>query len=249
MTKILIFIFSLFSGMAILAQRPGVNPLFISDMRTDQLFGNVHSVTEQTFKINYERRVIEQGEFVGATTRTYNFDGSISTETTNDSSGELLTRTIYQYANGVKSVSTTYGANGERTLQTLYAFTADSVCARMRCTDAIGVTFCTSEVSHKTNWAMIEESFADGENVATEYFYNSALRLTKIIANSNGNRRETQFTLDNSGHPRRAVTKGNGRKITVDYVYKLDELGNWTERVASVNGTPSEITFRTIEYY
>lgn len=243
-----LILFSVCSVIAI-AQRPGVNPLFISDMRTDQFFGKVHTVTEQTFKINYERRVIEQGEFVGATTRIYNSDGSIATETTNDESDELLTRTIYQYANGVKSVSTTYSANGSRTLQTLYAFTADSVCARMRCTDAIGVTFCTAEISHKTNWAMIEESFADGENVSTEYFYDTNYRLTKIIANSNGNRRETQFTLDANGHPRRSVAKGQGRKITTDYTYTLDSQGNWTERIATVNGVPTEIAKRVIEYY
>lgn len=243
-----IILFSVIS-VIVFAQRPGVNPLFVSDMRTDQFFGKVHTVTEQTFKINYERRVIKQGEFVGASTRIYNVDGSIATETTNDETGELLTRTIYQYANGVKSVSTTYSANGARTLQTLYAFTADSVCARMRCTDAIGVTFCTAEVSHKKNWSMIEETFADGENVATEYLYNDNLRLTKIIANSNGNRREMQFTLDTTGHPRRAITKGQGHKITTDYTYTLDNQGNWTERIATVNGIPSEITRRVIEYY
>ncbi len=232
------------------AQRHGVNPLGASDRATDQLLGNVESYSERVIAIDYSRRVVEEGAFIAASEHTYDEAGNILTEKTFDEMGMMLTKTIHQYTDGVKSVSTTYDSQDTRTLQTLYAFTADGVCARMRFTDAIGVTISTSEVSHKESWACNEETFADGENVKTEYFFSASLRLTKIRRESDSDgKRETIITLDTNGFPRRAVVKSKTGRDTLEYSYEYDKTGNWTRRQTSLNGVPHEIATRTYVYF
>lgn len=248
MRFLFVLLFSLLTANVI-AQRFGVNPLRTSDRSTYQLYGKVSQITEQTYKVDYTRRIVEKGDFVSSILMKFSFDGSITEEQSFDDSGELLSKTIYQYKDSLKSVSTTYDASGTRTLQTLYANTADGVVARMRYTDAIGITISTSEVSHKKNWAAIEENFNDGEFVKTEYFYNSDMRLDKIIKKSGSDVSERVFVLDANGNPRKEISKQNGKKTILEYQYKTDDYGNWIERLISSNGKVLEQTKREIVYF
>lgn len=231
------------------AQRFGVGPLNTTDCEMLQFNGQVNEVNEQTYQIDYSRHTIQKGTFVSSRKICFFQNGDVNNEMSYDQTGELLSKTIYQYKDSLKSVSTTYNTLGERTLQTLYANTADGVVARMRYTDAIGVTISTSEISHKTNWSAINETFNDGEKVLTEYFYNVNKRLTKISMTSNGNVAERIFTLDTDGNIKKEQTKENGKRVTYEYEYTLDSQKNWIRRIASKNGTPIEITERTIIYY
>lgn len=233
----------------VMAQRPGVNPIGATDLVTDQFYGKVRQVDERVYAVDYSRHVLEKGDFVSGSTRIYNASGMITGERTTDAQGELLTRTVYQYKDSVKYVSTTYGAAGDRTLQTLYAYTADGHCARLRFTDAIGVTISTSEVSHGPRWAMDDESFADGESVVTQYYFNADYRLVKVEAEGGDGKTAIAYTLDADGHPKRMSRSAGGRKTVVTFDYTLDAWGNWTRRVSFIADKPFEVAERTISYY
>lgn len=248
--KQILFVAALVATSLSHAQRPSVNPIGLSDSKTDQLRGQVEQVLERTVSVDYSRHTVEPGEFISSFERNYSLEGAVTKDVTYDEAGLLLTRTIYQYSEGRKTVSTTYDANGNRTLQTLYAFTADGHCARMRFTDAIGVTISTSEVSHTALWASDNEVFADGEKVNREYFYNEQYRLLKITSQSDSDGvSETTYTLDAQGFPRRAQQKSANAKHTIEYEYTIDEQQNWIRRVTTIDGRPAEITTRTILYY
>ncbi len=249
-TLVLAIIASLCISTITSAQRHGVNPLGTSDRTVDQLIGKVKSYSERVIAIDYSRRTIENGPFIGASEHVYDERGNILTEQTFDADGLSLTKTIHQYANGVKNVSTTYNAQGNRTLQTLYAFTADSICARMRFTDAIGVTISTSELSHKADWACDEETFADGENVKREYFFNSEMRIVKIVKTSDSDgKSEATITLNQNGFPQKMQVKSKTESSTLEYSYEYDDKGNWTKRQTTLNGTPTEIATRSYVYF
>ena len=205
--RVLIRIIALFivfcNATQSVAQRFGVNCSGATDRETAQLYGPVQRVTERVYKVDFSRHVVDKGELQSVRSVEFAENGSVKLEQTFDAANELLSKTIYQYKDSMKSVSTSYDASGTRTLQTLYANTADGVVARMRDTDAIAVTISTSEVSHMPNWAANNESFNDGERVLTEYFYNDNRRLVRVLKTSNSDVSEQTITLDANGHPKK----------------------------------------------
>ena len=249
-SRLLTYLFIAFCcGSECHAQRFGVNCSGATDCETAQLYGSVQKVTERVYKIDFSQREIRKGENLSVYAVEFNEDGSVRGEQTFDAAGELLSKTIYQYKDSMKSVSTSYDATGTRTLQTLYANTADGVVARMRYTDAIGITISTSEVSHMPQWAAISESFNDGEKVILEYFYNENRRLVRELKSSNNIVTERVLTLDNAGQPRKAVEKENRRKTTYEYEHKLDSHNNWIQRIVRRNGEPMQLVEREIVYF
>ncbi len=236
----------LFLPINILAQRPAVTPLDYSDRDIDQLAHKVKSISETIYKVNYSTGEVQIGDFIAATAKDYNVNGDLTLHQTFEESGFLLTKTVYQYP----KVTTTYDANGNRTSQTLYSFTADNLCARMRFTDAMGITISTSEISHYTNHSRDEETFADGEYIRCDYYFNKNKRLTKVvIVNDKREKKEYKYSLEKSGYPKRETITADGNKTVISYTYTLDDYGNWTTRIAYVDGTPTEITIRKITYY
>jgi len=235
------------------AQAHGVNPLGYSDATTDQIKGNVKCYVETTYQVDYSRHVVENGAFVSSIERCYDNNGQILSERTYDSDGQKLTGTLYQYKDSVKSVSTTHDAKGERTLQTLYLFTADGVCARMRFTDAIGVTISTTEVSHGKNWSSASEYFKDGESIKKTYKYDNYGNILSIEIDGDS-KSETEYTYPLLGErtkrlPSKATKKENKSKITYVFTYETDNNGNWTKRVTEVDDTPIEVAYREITYW
>lgn len=240
-------------GTTIAAQTHGVNPKGYSDAKTDHLKGNVRMYTEKTYIVDYTRHVIENGDFVSCIERTYDADGAIQTERTYDADGQKLTGTLYQYKDSVKSVSTTHDAQGVRTLQTLYLFTADGYCARMRFTDAIGVTISTTEVSHGDNWASATEYFKDGEAITSTYTYDTHGNIQSIEIKGDSKSTTTYsypLIADKTKRlPTKAIKKDNKNKTTYVFTYETDGQGNWTRRITTIDGTPSEVAYREITYW
>ncbi len=233
--------------VAAAAQAPGVNPVGYSDLEVDQLYGDVVSVREKTFGVKYERRVVMEGEFVASTERNYDETGNVVSEVAYDSDNLIITTTVYQYADGLKSVTMTRNAAGTPTLQTIYVMDESGMCTSMRFTDAIGVTISTSEIEHGESSSAVYEQFSDGETVSTEYYYNSSKRLNKKVVTSDA-KTVTAISLNSNGHPSKAVVKDGSQKITYTYEYEVDDNKNWTKRVTYKNGTPVELAYRTLEY-
>lgn len=247
MKLITTIITSILTTISLAAQQPGINPKNLSDCRTAQLKGHVAIVSETTTTIDYSRHTIEYGDVKHIIKRYYSDDGSITKEERLDGNGLLIQKTIYQYKDGLKSVSTTYDASNTRTLQTLYANTADGFCARLRCTDAIGVTISTSEISVKEDWTKQTEEFNDGEVVNTEWLYNAKGELIKITSKGHGTSSVSTISINDNGHPEKCIVKNNGKRSIIEYSYgKLSPEGNWLEQTISENGTPTEYKTRVI---
>lgn len=229
------------------AQQPGINPKNMSDCRTAQFKGNVATVHETITAIDYSHRTIKLGDVMNSSKYYYNENGDITKEERYDGNGLLVQKTIYQYKDGLKSVSTTYDASDIRTLQTLYANTADGFCARLRCTDAIGVTISTSEISIKENWTKQSEEFNDGEIVDSEWFYNAKGELIKTTSKGQGTNSISTITLNKEGFPSKMVIKNNGTRTTYEYTYgNISPEGNWLEMIVYKDGTPIEKRERII---
>lgn len=241
--------------MAVAAQIPGVNPVGYTDLDIDQLYGEVVSVRERTFGAKMERRVVMEDMFIACTERNYDERGNVVSDVAYDADDLIITTTIYQYSDGLKSVTMTRNAAGTPTLQTIYTMDADSMCISMRFTDAIGVTISTSEIVRDGNESTVYEQFSDGERVSTEYYYNSSKRLSKKvvtvferIGDMGDVKSTTSLSLDRNGHPSKAVVKDGSGKITYTYEYEVDEKKNWTKRVTFKDGMPVEMAYRTLEY-
>lgn len=235
------------------AQAHGVNPIGYSDAKTDQIKGAVKQYTETNYQVDYSRHVVENGAFISSIERSYDRNGQIETEKTYDNDGHKLTGTLYQYKDSIKSVSTTHDAKGERTLQTLYLFTADGLCARMRFTDAIGVTISTTEVSHGENWSSATEYFKDGETTRTTYRYDNYGNITSIEMDGDS-KSETSYSYPILGDrtkrlPGKATKKENKSKTIYVFTYETDNMGNWTKRITYVEDMPVEVAYRKIEYW
>ena len=211
----------------------------------------VSNVNDKTITaIDYSHRTIKLGDVMNSSKYYYNENGDITKEERYDGNGLLIQKTIYQYKDGLKSVSTTYDASDIRTLQTLYANTADGFCARLRCTDAIGVTISTSEISIKENWTKQTEEFQDGEIVDTEWFYNNKGELIKKISNGQETDYISTITLNNKGFPIKNIVKTNNSRTIFEFVYgKISPEGNWLERTVYKDGIPIEKHERTISLH
>jgi hypothetical protein len=232
------------------AQQPGINPKNLSDCRTAQLKGNVAILNETITAIDYSRHTIVYGNITAISKTYYNEDGNITKKELYDGNGTLIQKTIYQYEDGLKIAATTYDASDTRTLQTLYANTADGFCARLRCTDAIGVTISTSEISIKENWTKQTEEFQDGEIVDTEWLYNNKGELIKKISNGQETDYISTITLNNKGFPIKNIVKTNNSRTIFEFVYdKISPEGNWLERTVYKDGIPIEKHERTISLH
>lgn len=247
--KILPFIITLLSAGTALAQVPGVNPIGASDRDVDQVLGKVNVMTETTVAVDYSRHTIEPSGFIWKVETTWDESGMIQSSRSFDEDGLKLSGTLYQYKDGVKNVTTSFDSGGTRTLQTLYSFTNDGVCARMRVTDAIGVTISTAEVSHKERWSAIAEKYDDGEVVTTEYFYDANTRLIKRTISSSEQHSVLSITLNAEGFAAKSVLKDKHGKTTFEYDYEYDNHGNWTRRVTKTNGIPTQIATRDYVYF
>ncbi|MCF0190336.1 MAG: hypothetical protein HUJ96_03635 [Marinilabiliaceae bacterium] len=247
--KILLSVVITLLPSAVISQQFSVAPLGMSDRENDQLYGPVVSVDETTWRVDYSRRTVVKGEFVMSYLTTYRSDGGVESQINKDNQGMELTKTVHQYEeNGDKRVSTTYSSDGQRTLQMLYLYTSDGLCASIRLTDALAVTISTSEVSHGQNWSGVDEVFADGEVRATVYKYNDKGRLTEISVKSNNEQTRTEMRLDSNGHPVKQTVTSTTQKSTYTYEYEVDEHRNWVRRIKYEKGTPVMLTTRIIKY-
>lgn len=229
------------------AQQPGINPKNMTDCRTAQLKGNVACVTETSTAIDFSRHTIELGPTIGITKHYYDSVGNISKEERFDGNGLLIQKTIYQYKDGLKHVTTTYDASDVRTMQMLYANTADGFCARIRCTDAIGVTISTSEISIYDNKTKQTEEFQDGEVVDTEWFYNVKGELIKCVSSGQETNSTSTYSINENGFPTKCIVKSNNARIVYEYKYgKISPEGNWLDCMIYKNGVPIEKCERVI---
>lgn len=233
------------------AQPAGVNLEGRSDRFTAQLQGNVATVDETTWKIDYSRRTLERAEQTSHATDSFNVKGNILWRKTFDEDGLQESHTIYQYdEKGQKRVSTTYSRTGERALQTLYAYTVDGFLARMRFTDADATTISTTEVGIADFWTETVEMYKDGEKVSTIYHYDNEIRLDRVSRNDGHISTEMRYRYVVGKLPSRGTyTTSDGRKYSMTYEYETDEAGNWTRMVTYVDGRATEERVRTITYH
>lgn len=235
----------------VIAQPAGVAPLNATHAAAAQLVGDVHTVETTTWQVDYSRHTIAKGAQTAHTISTYSRDGLIEQTSTFDTDNQLDTKTIYQYDDKRQlRVSTTYDAKGNRTLQTLYAYTADGCLARMRFTDADAVTISTTEVGTANNWAQTSEQFNDGEKIVSTYTYDNKTRLTTIATDDSHTSTTTRITMGLDALPTRATfSTSDGRRQTMTYQHEVDERGNWTREITSIDDTPTTLSVRTVGYY
>lgn len=232
-----------------------VSPIGMSDCQNAQLYGNVESITETKYSVDYSRHTIEKGQWTTSYTTTFTSNGSEKSVTLHNSDGSDVGKTITQFnENGTKRVTTQYTEAGERTTQMLYSYTADGLCASTRVTDAMAITMATSEISHGKDWASVTEVFAVSDRLSTtsvwKFEYNAEGRIIKQTVEMDGHVATSQVKLDANGHPKSVIGKtDNGEKSKFSYEYVVDSHKNWTERVEYIDGEPKWITYREIKYF
>lgn len=251
MSRSLFFLASLLFSLAPKAQPPGVCPLHASDAATAQLIGRVKEVRLTAWVVDFSRHTIETGAQQTSCKTLYSEHGDVLEQLYYDADQQLDAHVLFQYDDaGRKRVSTTYDRHGERTLQTLYAHTADGALARMRLTDARAVTISTTEVSVAPTWTETLETYNDGETLRTRYDYDTAGHLLRFASSSPSTNTETRYRLDAAGQPIKASRQAAGKQQqAITFLHERDQTGNWTQRITFVNSTPVLLTKRTIVYY
>ncbi len=250
---ITIFSLGMLSSLALpksLAQPAGVNPLGGSDATTAELAHGVKSAETVVWSVDFSHRTLVKSSQSSHTVDDFDRDGNLLIRQSIDSDNQLDSRVVFQYTDdGRKRVSTTY-SKGDRSLQTLYAYTADGCLARMRFTDADAVTISTTEVSTTESYTVTLEQFNDSEKVRTTYYYDKNLHLTKVVRDNGLSTSDVSYALSYDGLPARASRVfSDGTRQTLTFSHDVDDHGNWTRRVTYVDGVAVELAERTIQYW
>ncbi len=232
------------------AQPAGVNPIGGSDALTAELAHGVHIAETVTWGVDFSHRTIVKSSQSSHTIDEYDRNGSLLTRQSLDSDDQLDARVVFQYTDeGQKRVSTTY-SKGDRSLQTLYAYTADGCLARMRFTDADAVTISTTEVSTAESYTVTLEQFNDSEKVRTTYYYDKNLHLTRVVRDNGLSTSDLSYALSYDGLPARAtLVSSDGSRQTLTFTHDVDDHGNWVRRVTYVDGVPQQVSERKIQYW
>ncbi len=233
-----------------LAQPAGVNPIGGSDAITAELAHGVHFAETVTWGVDFSHHTIVKTSQSSHTIDEYDENGCLLSRQSFDSDNQLDSRTVFQYTeNGQKRVSTTY-SKGDRSLQTLYAYTADGCLARMRFTDADAVTISTTEVSTAESYTVTLEQFNDSEKVRTTYYYDKNLHLTRLVRDNTLSTSDLSYALSYDGLPARAtLVFPDGTRLTLTFTHDVDDHGNWIRRVTYIDGVAQHVTERTIKYW
>ncbi|MCQ2227631.1 MAG: hypothetical protein MJZ01_06975 [Bacteroidales bacterium] len=250
-SRINILLIAALAAISAFAQFPqaGVEPIGMTCRQAQGLSTNVQTIRTSTYVVDFSRHVIQQGEFLESVERNYNAIGQLESERSFDADGNKLRGTLYQYRDSNLYVSTHLDAQGQRQLQTLYAYTADGFCARMRLTDAMGLTISTSEISHTQTWSSVSESYnTDGESVETRYEYNKQGYLVNVTRRGDVTS-STTFSYGFKKLPTKMTIEKAGSKETFTFEYETNTQGDWTVRTTYKDGTPVEIARREITYF
>lgn len=243
-----------------------------NSLDTNGLKGKVKSVTTNTYEVD-EYDEYETGDLLYSVVLEFDEDGYLKKETNYDQNEDMTGYREYTYTDGICTAWYHYSKDSELESSRVIIFENGEP---VRVENDEKSSHPKDKFEFDGNKIVYEVLYNEDEDkkFSRRYTYNDDDLLVKYVEKEGdhsykneyewsddglllsykfkGTHSQLKYTYeyDEDNHCVKITRKSDGEKEITRYKYlEYDEEGNWTKRLISVDGEPSSIEAREIEYY